>query len=270
MVEVFINGSPYQFPSEWSEVTLYEAQAVFDCGLPAKLKQLYDSVVNPVTKDKDGNEIEPEVVTLPQKFYNTTYPKWIKSVIMAVSDVDSETLKHVSQVDRREIYDNCLEWIVLGVRYDGVGYSYQPTEDEDPEAEHPVSTTMPDEHGKQCDFFYPPSIRIMGKERPTYQESFITYTELDDLLSAAHDIEAGNLKAAALCAAIMLRKKDEVYDENTSLRRSLVWAKSLTMQDVWAVFFCTQKQLILFSQTTLLREKRNQTLKHLGRRGFLV
>ena len=267
MVEILIGDNTYSAPSEWSEISLSTAQKVFECGLPAELKKSYDSVFKP-TKEDNGDISEP--VQLSRKFYRHTFPKWIKSVFFVLTDVSEEEMKRVSQEDRIRIYNECFEWIVVGVRYDGVGYTYTPTADQDPKAEHPSVITLPDENGEMCEFFWPESIVIMDKERPQYLEPFITYTELDDLLGAAADIEAGNLNASALCAAIMLRKKDEEYDEAISLRRSLIWETKLDMQTIWSVFFCTQKQLILFSQTTLLKEKQTQVLKHSRHLGFRV
>tara|TARA_R110002012_G_scaffold321666_1_gene550509 strand:+ start:3395 stop:4201 length:807 start_codon:yes stop_codon:yes gene_type:complete len=268
MVEILINEVAHSAPSEWSDISLSDAQRVFECGLPAELKKLYDSFFAPTEKIKDGEEIKP--VQLTQKFYKNTFPKWIKSVLFALTDITDKELKRVSQDDRIRIYNDCFEWIVIGVRYDGVGYKYTPSEDQDENAEHPVSIILPDENGKECEFFYPPSIQIMDKVRPLYLEPFITWHEIDDLMGAAVDIDAGNLKAASLCAAILLRKKDEEYNEAISLRRSLVWETKLDMQSIWAVFFCTQKQLTLFSQTTLLKEKQVQALSRKGQCGFLV
>lgn len=70
------------------------------------------------------------------------------------------------------------------------------------------------------------------------QATAVEFCETADLDLAARKLQGGKLQFAANIVAILCRPAGEPYNENTVLTRVPLFQRKLTMDAVWAVFFC--------------------------------
>lgn len=240
MAVIAIGKIEREIKDTWETVTLEDAIKLGELELPKKLKAFYDHQYGDSDKEVKFTQVDQ----------NSHFPKYYKKVLeLLTPDITTQELNGLSIDDRLLLYNEILEPIVVGVHYEGCTYK--------------VGDLKKFDH-KGVEYVLPESVMLFGKERPMFDEPFIGWSETDDLIKAAYEMKEGYLSAAKHVVSIMARPKDEVYDEAVSLKRSDEFL-TLPMSIVWEVFFCTQKQLVIFSRHSALKAaqkvKSNSTLK---------
>lgn len=237
MIKLTIEGREYSVPSNWSELTLEKFIEICNTEVPKKLAALYEA-------STALSETDPAKLELAQARYDQVssditewdlirrFPAYYGRV-MKVFNIPESVLKRIHHEPRTAFFNQYMSYIVMSI------FLQTPVALDNKLAT--VSYTPPKMDSfilKKKKYLLPESLHLMGEEIPLAEESAVTFAEAADIEVAFSQLREGKAEALPLFCAVYCREPDEVYNEGAVLNRQKEFRK-LTMDVVWAVFFCT-------------------------------
>lgn len=197
MVVLTIDKIDYKVFESWSEITLKKGRELFGAAskAPENLLYIYKEQSKGEQGDKDQIRIKQKGLTKKQS------DKFYKSILLVLSDIPMSVINKINVQDLRVCYDRILFQFVFGVLYypvDGIDH-----------------LNKFDWLGKT--FEAPKSKKIMGNERPFYNENTDVYCDASDLDANGRNTEFGKYHFAELIIAIVFKEYGEDYEEERAM-----------------------------------------------------
>lgn len=215
---VKIQDKEYRCICDWSEMTLSQAQKVYEIPMPEKLKDFYLKIIKGDKDLKFDFTIEE---------YEKDLPLYYGKVICALSDIPESIMEYVDKLQREELYrytsKNNISMLLIVLSLLGEPLNFVPT-------------NLKSFKWNGETLMFPESKIALGIEKPFANETAKTFCESADLLINCEKLKQGKYQSMANIIAILCRPAGEKYNEETSLKRALMF-DNLTMDIVWQVFF---------------------------------
>jgi hypothetical protein len=223
----------YKLPSEWKDITLRQAEAIFRVPVPDKLMAYW--------KAKIKNE---PFVDLTNKDLIKTFPRYYGDILTLLG-IPKKVIDKVQPIDRSTFFNTFILEFVLGLHF-SPNYTFRDLEYI--------------EYGEKL--YKPKSKKIMNVEIPMAYATYFEFTESADLQVYSESLAGGKYEVLANIASVLYRPLNEPYDEDTSLDRA-ERLRDMTMDDAWEVFFCFLELLTMQAEAdqTHLKEVLTRRLK---------
>ena len=214
-----VDGQPYKYIENWSEMKLSEAIELHSVllELPEPIRESYRLMFDP-----DGEE-KAKKLDISDEDVIKHAPEVYCKVIKILTDIPENLVDLIGWNERTEFYNKFLASFCIGLL--NTPFDYEPKNIES--FEH---------NGNK--YFLPGSQKdVHGEDRPMINTTAIEFTESVDLELAAKQVESGKYAYIKNVISILCRPKDEPYSETVCLNRAEEF-ETLTMDVVWEVFFC--------------------------------
>jgi len=251
MIVIKIGKKKYKGVYSWNDITLRQF-----CDLAAiPMPEGYEAYIIADGKFTVENikEYAEEVSKLTDKQINEEFPAYYRKAISCLSDIPANMKLTDDQV--HEMYEFYFKPFVASLIYHtpvisfiGKIKKYQPEK---------IETFR---IGLKR-YYLPAVVRILDQDIPLKKETIVAYTEASDIFRGIK-ISRDDVNRLVYFMAIYCRRRNEKYDEKKVLRRKELFMR-VSMSTVWAVFFCTMRQLPDYSAAIRLFGSLPKTLQEI-------
>lgn len=261
MIKLTIEGVEYFGPSGWEDITLDQFIRVSEAGIPSRLRDLLVAAT-------DLNDLDPKAAKEAEKKYNEiaeavterdlvkNFPVYYGELMAILTDIPKDVIDRIDGELRAEFFDKHLRYIVLSLFYTmpiirvGEGMeAFVP----DPRESFELEGTK---------FYLPTTLKMYGNEVFMARESIVSFSEASEIELAYRELQDKGVERMPMFMAIYCRPIKEEYDEEKVLSREPKM-RTVTMDNVWAVFFCIV-ELQFNYRKSILRFTKKEARRHLG------
>ena len=274
MIDLEIGGGSYQAPQSWDEITLKQFVEICGIKIPDRLLELYKASADLNTseeKERKAAEAKYDKVSkkITQRDMVQEFPAYYGKVIKAATNIPAEILDQTDATDRAAFFDVFLRYVVQSSFY------WQPIQRDGSKMGIYKPPTIESFEIEGEEYFLPESLNVYGEQIPMAREKVVSFAEASKIELELHELnnEGANqlpMFLAIYCRPKITREETEVidfmhtinvagrkfntpfrkhktvkkvvheiepYDEEKIIRRTGIM-KQVTMDKVWAVFFC--------------------------------
>jgi len=226
----------YNINTEWSGITLSQAnnlRDIIDKHIPENLKKKYELLHDClIAEHADETLLNEHVQSIPHVDIAKNFPNFYGRVMSYLGNIPLDVMEKCNHKDREETYENHLEHFVFGLLF--TPYTFSPTTR--------LTCTIDGQ-----EYHTPESRWVLGREHPMGNATVVEYTEGAELETAFAESQGGSFKAIPTIVAILLRPKDEEYDEKVVMQRIKDGVYDVVdMELVYNVFFYLKKLLTTY------------------------
>ncbi|MCK4815660.1 hypothetical protein KA005_07820, partial [bacterium] len=236
MIELEIGGGSYKAPQSWDEITLKQFIAICGVQIPNRLLALYKASADLNTSDKKEKKAAEknydkvsEKITTKDLIVN--FPKYYGEVIKILTDIPQEVIDQIDGESRTTFYDRYIRYAVLST------FSWQPLIMIGQGMQIYIPETIKSFKLEEKEFFLPETLGVYGEQIPMAREKIVSFAEASKIELELHNNNQEGAVQLPMLMAIYCRPEGEAYDEETIMKRTTLM-EQLTMDKVWAVFFC--------------------------------
>jgi len=237
MITLTIEDRDYKCPQDWSEIPLRKFIEICELDVPKKLADLYEASVALSDPDPEKSKLAEERYDLingeiTEYDLIRRFPVYYGKIIKILSDVPSSVVDRIHHEPRSAFFNQYARYIILSSFFSSpVIYD----KESGIKAYEPPKIKSFKIGGKE--YFLPKSLNLLGEEIPLAKEKAVTFAEAADIETAWTDLQKEGARQIPVFCAVYCRESDSVYDEEKLLERANLF-QDLTMDKVWAVFFC--------------------------------
>lgn len=215
MIVLNINNKRFNVFESWSEITVKLARELYKVSNTAPEELLY--IYNEQTKGKeaDKDQINLRLKTLEDK--EQELDGFYLSVFKCLSDIDNDTLYKTEINDVRAVYTTYLMPFVFGVLH------------------FPIDTVeiLESFNHLGTEYFAPEQKKVMGIDRPFYDQHTSVFTDASDVDSNGRKGEHGRYAMAELITAIVYRPKNVDHSEKNAYHVADYYFKDILTCDIF-------------------------------------
>lgn len=243
------NDQQFKFVAEWKDLTIAKFDQLCQVPIPDKLKNLWMATLS--ESDEEWNKANDQIT---EENLAHDFPEYYGKVMGVLTSMPPETIEQVEWRLRTDFYNEYLHYFAISTVYDipvikdenGIK-PYTP-----PEIDHFMF--------RDQRYELPKSLRVLGENIPMADEPVVTFAEATDIEIALGKFADSGSEKLNFIIALYCRKKDEPYDQRTTIIRAKHFS-DLDMEIAWSVFFCITKLTTKFVSDILKSGRNGKTRK---------